>query len=170
MEAITLLWLALTFLHCISPLQRNASEGEEGTTIHRRCYGCNVNVSYQVSENRSCHGLYLFCRVNRRRISCMEVYPDRKSAGGFPVRWCMWCWAYITIAMHTNELCHVRIPHDTCRELGSNIITHTTRGTQTYRDDQGNYNPYEKDIEAKQRPGRNLPADSQYTMVMPQKI
>jgi hypothetical protein len=38
-----------------------------------------------------------------------------------------------------------------------------------YHQDQGNYNPYERDIEAKQRPGQNLPADSQYTMVMPQR-
>jgi hypothetical protein len=78
--------------------------------------------------------------------------------------------------MHTNGSCHSfcrycrsQVPHDTCRELGSNIISYTTRATQTYRKDQGNYNPYERDIEAKQRPGQNLPADSQYTLVMPQR-
>ena len=78
--------------------------------------------------------------------------------------------------MHTNGSCHgfcrycqSQIPHDTCRELGSSIINYTTRGTQTYRDDRENYNLYERDIEAKQRPGQNLPADSQYTMVMPQR-
>jgi hypothetical protein len=78
--------------------------------------------------------------------------------------------------MHTNKLCHgfcgyckVRIPHDICRELGSNIITYTTKATQTYCDDYGNYNPFERDTEAKQRPEKNLPADSQYTMVMPQR-
>jgi hypothetical protein len=77
--------------------------------------------------------------------------------------------------MRTNQLCHgfcrycrVRILHDTCQELKPNIITYTTRATQTYRDNQGNYNPYERDIKAKQRPGRSFPADSQYTMVMPQ--
>ena len=88
----------------------------------------------------------------------------------------MWCRAYITLDMHTNQSCHSfcrycrsQIPHDVCRELGSNIISYTTRTTQTYREDQGNYNPYERDIEAKQRPGQNLPVDSQYTMVMPQR-
>ena len=126
--------------------------------------------------NQSCHRPCQFYRVNRRHISCMEVHPDRTSAGGIPVRWCMWCRAYITIAMHTNGSCHgfcrycqSQIPHDTCLELGSNIINYTTRGTQTYRDDRGNYNLYERDIEAKQRPAQNLPADSQYTMVMPQQ-
>jgi hypothetical protein len=130
----------------------NATEGKEDTTIYRRCYDCNVNLPYQVYENRSCHGPCLFCRVNKCHISCMEVHPDRTSAGGVPVRWCMWCRAYMTIAMHTNESCHgfcrycrIRIPHDT-----SNIITYTTRATQTYHEDQGNYNPYERDIEAKQ--------------------
>jgi hypothetical protein len=131
-------------------------------------------VSYQVSENRSCHTPCLFCGVNMRHISCMNVHPDMISAGGFPVRWCMWRRAYITIPMHTNESCHefcrycrVRVLHDTCRELGSNIITYTTRATQTSRDDHGNYNPFERDTEAKKRPGRNIPAVSQYTMVMP---
>ena len=55
------------------------------------------------------------------------------------------------------------------RELGSNIISYTTRATQAYREDQGNYNPYERAIEAKQRPGQNLPAESKYTMVMLQR-
>ena len=123
----------------------NETEGEEDTTIYKRCYDCNVNVPYQVYENRSCHGPCLYCRVNKRHISCMEVHPDRTSAGGVPVRWCMWCRAYITMAMHTNGSCHgfcrycqSQIPHDTCRELGSNIINYTTRATQTYRDDRGN--------------------------------
>ena len=152
----------------------NSTEGEEDTTIYKRCYDCNVNVPYQVYENRSCHGPCKYCRVNKRHISCMEVHPDRTSAGGVPVRWCMWCRAYITMAMHTNGSCHgfcrycqSQIPHDTCRELGSNIINYTTRATQTYRDDRGNYNLYERDIETKQRPGQNQPADSQYTLVMP---
>ena len=96
----------------------------------------------------------------------MEVHPDRTIAGGIPVRWCMWCRAYITLAMHTNGSCHSfcrycrsQIPHSICRERGSNIINYTTRATQTYREDQGNYNPYERDIKAKQRLGQNLPAD-----------
>ena len=107
----------------------------------------------------------------------MEVLQDRMSAGGIPVRWCMWCHAYITLDMHTNQSCHSfcrycrsQIPHDVCRELGSNIISYTTRATQKYREDQGNHNPYERDIKAKQRPEQNLPADFQYTMVMPQRI
>jgi hypothetical protein len=86
----------------------------------------------------------------------------------------MWCRAYITIDMHTNGSCHSfcrycrsQISHNTCRELGSNIISYTTRAR--YREDLGNYNPYKRDIEAKQRPGQNLPADSQYTMVRPQR-
>jgi hypothetical protein len=33
----------------------------------------------------------------------------------------------------------------------------------------GNYNLYERDIEAKQRSGQNLPANSQYTLVLPQR-
>jgi hypothetical protein len=80
------------------------------------------------------------------------------------------------MVMHANGFCHgfcrycqSQIPHDTCRELGYNIINYTIRSTQTYRDDRGNYNLYERDIEAKQRPGQNLPADSQYTLVMPQR-
>jgi hypothetical protein len=82
---------------------------------------------------------------------------------------------YVVPRIHYNCVmgsagtCRVRIPHDTCRELGSNIITYTTRATQVYPQNQGNYNPFERDIDAKQRPGRNLPADSQYTMVMPQR-
>jgi hypothetical protein len=67
----------------------NATEGKEDTTIYRRCYDCNVNVPYQVSENRSCHGPCLLCGVNRPHISCMEVHSDRTSAGGVPVKWCM---------------------------------------------------------------------------------
>jgi hypothetical protein len=110
------------------------------------------------------------------------------------VRCCMWCRAYITIAMHTSEMlyvvssiyydCHAhqRIvswvlqllqtenTYDTCRELGSNIISYKTRATQVYPQNQGSYNPYEINIEAKKRPGQNLPADSHYTMVMPQRI
>jgi hypothetical protein len=78
-------------------------------------------------------------------------------------------------AMHTNDsrhgfcrYCRVRIPHDTYRELGSNIITYTTRATQTYHDNQANYDPFERGVQAMQRPRQNLPADSQYTMVIPQ--
>ena len=120
------------------PPSSNDTEVEDETVIYRMCYECNMRVPYQMYVNQSCHRPCTLCRVNRRQISCMEVHPDRTSAGGIPVRWCMWCRAYITLAMHTNGSCHgfcrycqSQIPHDTCRELGSNIINYTTRGTQT---------------------------------------
>ena len=101
------------------PPSSNGTEGEDESVIYRRCYECNINVPYQVYVNQSCHGPCQFCRVNRRHISCMEVHPDRTSAGGVPVRWCMWCRAYITLDMHTNQSCHSfcrycrsQIPHD----------------------------------------------------------
>ena len=81
------------------PPSRNGTEGEDESIIYRRCYECNINVPYQVYVNQSCHGPCQFCRVNRRHISCMEVHPDRTSAGRISVRWCMWCRAYITLDM-----------------------------------------------------------------------
>jgi hypothetical protein len=38
-----------------------------------------------------------------------------------------------------------------------------------YREDQGNYNRYDRDKEAKKRSKQNLPANSQYNMVMPHR-
>jgi hypothetical protein len=72
----------------------------------------------------------------------------------------------VTVSADIAEVWFRMIP------VGSLVPTsfsYTTRATQTYREVQGNYNPYKRDIEAKQRPGQNLPAVSQYTMVMPQR-
>ena len=97
----------------------------------------------------------------------MEVNPDRASADGVPVRWCETCRAFITYRMHLNQschglcrYCHTRVPHDTCRDLGSNIINYTTRATQTYPS-----NLEERDREAFMRHLR-LPADSYSTMII----
>jgi hypothetical protein len=119
------------------PPSSNGTEGEDESVIYRMCYECNFRVPYQMYVNQSCHRPCLFCRVNRRHISCMEVHSDRTNAGGIPLRWCMWCRAYSNLDMHTNESCHSfcrycrsQIPHDTCRKLGSNIIRYTTRTTR----------------------------------------
>ena len=70
--------------------------------------------------------------------------------------------------MHLNQSCHnlcrycqSRVPHDTCRELGSNIVNFTTRATQTYAS-----NLEERDREAFMR-HQHLPADAHSTMVIP---
>jgi hypothetical protein len=68
------------------PPSSNGTEGEDESVKYLRCYECNVNVPYQVFINQSCHGSCQFCRVNGRHISCMEVHPDRTSAGEIPLR------------------------------------------------------------------------------------
>ena len=110
-------------------LSDNGTEYEDEATICSFCNTCNKMVMHQTKENGSCHGPCVYCRVQKRHVSCMEVNPDRTSADGVPVRWCETCRAFITYRMHLSQschnlcrYCHTRVPHDTCHELGSNIV------------------------------------------------